>query len=106
MIKNLKKLREQYKLSQQDLAELLGVTQQAIYKYEKTPVEPSISMLIQMSQILHTTVDYLVGNTENEEKDGDFRLSSDEKNMIVALRTQKVQTQEAVFRIVEELAKK
>ena len=83
MIKNLKKLREQYKLSQQDLAELLGVTQQAIFKYEKTPVEPSISMLMQMSQILHTTVDYLVGNTENEEKDGDFRLSSDEKNLIV-----------------------
>ena len=106
MIKNLKKLREQYKLSQQDLAELLGVTQQAIYKYEKTPVEPSVSTLIQMSEILHTSIDYLVGNTEDEENDGNFLLSSDEKNMIVALRTQKAQTQEAVFRIVEELAKK
>lgn len=106
MIKNLKKLREQYKLSQQDLAELLGVTQQAIYKYEKTSVEPSISTLMQMSEILHTTIYYLVGNTKDEENDGDFRLSSDEKNMIVALRTQKVQTQEAVFRIVDELARK
>lgn len=50
-------------MSQQGLADLLGTTQQAIYKYEKTAVEPDISTLIKLSDIFGVTVDFLIGNS-------------------------------------------
>lgn len=40
MVKNLKTLREDRQLSQQKLGEQIGVTQQAIYKYENDLAEP------------------------------------------------------------------
>ena len=62
MVKNLKKLREENKLSQQALAEKLGITQQAVYKYERTAVEPDIETLIKMACIFGVSVDYLIGS--------------------------------------------
>lgn len=62
MVKNLKKLREENKLSQQALAEKLGITQQAVYKYERTAIEPDIETLIKMAGIFGVTVDYLIGS--------------------------------------------
>lgn len=64
MVKNLRLLREESGMSQQGLADLLGTTQQAIYKYEKTAVEPDISTLIKLSDIFGVTVDFLIGNSE------------------------------------------
>lgn len=61
MVKNLRLLREKHGLSQQSLAEKLGITQQAVYKYEKTSVEPDIATLIQLAELFDVSVDYLIG---------------------------------------------
>lgn len=45
MIKNLKKLRNQYGISQQHLANAVGVSQQSINKYENHKSEPDIETL-------------------------------------------------------------
>lgn len=66
MVKNLKKLREENKLSQQALAEKLGITQQAVYKYERTVIEPDIETLIKLANIFHVSVDYLIGNCDEK----------------------------------------
>ena len=50
MVKNLKTLREDRQLSQQKLGEQIGVTQQAIYKYENDLAEPDIRTLILLSR--------------------------------------------------------
>lgn len=63
MIKNLRKLRESRGISQQKLADILGITQQSIYKYEKLKIEPDIGTLILLADYFGTTVDYLVGHT-------------------------------------------
>ncbi|MCM1149103.1 MAG: helix-turn-helix domain-containing protein [Butyricicoccus sp.] len=63
MVKNLRKLRINAKLTQQELADAIGITQQSINKYENHGVEPDIYMLIKLSDYFHTTVDYLVGHT-------------------------------------------
>lgn len=63
-MENLKKLRLERKLSQQKLAENFGITQQAIYNYENGITEPDIYMLKKMAEFFHTTVDYLIGNSE------------------------------------------
>lgn len=65
MVRNLKTLREELHLSQEALGKEIGVSQQSIYKYESSETEPSIDLLIQLARLLHTSVDYLVGNTDN-----------------------------------------
>ena len=64
MVKNLKTLREDRQLSQQKLGEQIGVTQQAIYKYENDLAEPDIRTLILLSRFFETSVDYLIGNSD------------------------------------------
>ena len=64
-MKNLKALRESKGLSQQALGDILGTTQQAIYKYENRLAEPDIQTMISMADYFETSVDYLVGNAEN-----------------------------------------
>lgn len=66
MVKNLKKLRTEKGISQQKLAEALGVSQQAINKYENQNCEPDIDMLIAMADYFGTTVDYLIGKVDED----------------------------------------
>lgn len=68
MVKNLRLLREERGFSQQRLAEMLNISQQAVFKYEKTSNEPDISTLIKIADIFGVTVDYLIGNSEIREK--------------------------------------
>lgn len=68
MIKNLKILREKFKISQAALAEAIGVSQQAINKYENTSTEPDIKTLVAIANYFNTSVDYLIGNTNVEHK--------------------------------------
>jgi transcriptional regulator with XRE-family HTH domain len=81
MIKNLKKLRTEKKISQQHLAGVLGISQQSINKYENHNVEPDISILIAMAQYFNTTIDYLVGKDDISEL-SEGVLSDHEKGLI------------------------
>lgn len=63
MVKNLRKLRIGKGLSQQQLADVIGVSQQSINKYEKQNVEPDIDTLMQLARYFGTTVDFLIGHT-------------------------------------------
>lgn len=64
MIKNLRDLRNQQNISQQALANILGISQQAINKYENHSIEPDISTLIAMANYFGVSIDYLVGRTD------------------------------------------
>lgn len=55
----LKQLRERAKLTQQYIAECLGVTQGAVSQWEKGQAMPSADKLPQLSQILGCTIDEL-----------------------------------------------
>ncbi|MBQ6846509.1 MAG: helix-turn-helix transcriptional regulator [Oscillospiraceae bacterium] len=61
MVKNLKKLRNEFGISQQALAEKIGVSQQSINKYENHNVEPDIATLVCIADFFDVTIDYLVG---------------------------------------------
>lgn len=61
MIKNLKALRKEYNISQQQLANIIGVSQQSINKYENHNVEPDIETLKAIATFFNTTIDFLVG---------------------------------------------
>lgn len=59
MIRNLKKLRTEKGVSQRQLGEAIGVSQQSINKYENYEIETDIRTLIMMAQYFDTSVDYL-----------------------------------------------
>lgn len=65
MVKNLRKLRTFRGISQQQLADVIGTSQQSINKYENHSVEPDIQALIKLADFFETTIDYLVGHTSS-----------------------------------------
>ena len=72
MIINLKKLRTEFKISQQQLANAIGVSQQSINKYENQDVEPDIAVIIKIADYFSVSIDYLVGRNMSP----DFVVSS------------------------------
>ena len=65
MVKNLRSLRISRGVSQQKIADYLGITQQSVNRYEKQKFEPDIGTLIMLADYFGTTVDYLIGHTDN-----------------------------------------
>lgn len=68
MLINLKKLREEAGISQKQLAESIGVSQQSINKYENHSIEPDIETMIRIADCFNTSVDYLIGHTDIRRK--------------------------------------
>ncbi len=68
MIENLKKLRNRENISQQKLADIIGVSQQSINKYENHNIEPDIATLVLLADYFNTSIDYLVGHTDIERR--------------------------------------
>lgn len=60
----LKLIRKSKGLTQEELAERLSVSRQAVAKWESGQVYPDISNLIQMSSLFSVTIDYLVKDQE------------------------------------------
>lgn len=56
----LKKLRESKGFSQEDVAKKIGVTRQAIYKWENDKSYPDIDNLILLSEMYNVTLDELI----------------------------------------------
>jgi len=57
----LKQLRQRHKLTQSELAEILGLKPTAISNYESKRNEPSFDKLIALSKYFDVSCDYLLG---------------------------------------------
>ena len=86
MIKNLKLLRTKKGISQQYLANILGISQQSVNKYENHNVEPDIATLIAMSEFFGVSVDFLIGKSDNP-KLSESSFSQAEKELVLKYRT-------------------
>ena len=60
----LKQLRKEMGLSQKSLSEYLGVTQQAVGKWETGRSSPDPATLARLAELLETSADYLLGISE------------------------------------------
>ncbi len=58
---NISKYRKENKMTQEDLAEALGVTFAAVSKWERGLATPDLELIIQMANIFDVSVDCLVG---------------------------------------------
>ena len=74
----LKKLRQDYNLTQEDLAEKINTSRSNIANYENDKNKPSIEVLEKLSKIFNVSIDYLLGKSDirgsNEDKNKQFYL--------------------------------
>ena len=59
---NIKKLRKEKKMTQEQLAEVLGVTVGAVYKWESGLSVPELPLILQMADFFDVSVDMLLGH--------------------------------------------
>jgi len=89
MVKNLKLLRNKKGISQKQLAESIGVSQQSINKYENHNIEPDIRTLINIADYFYTSVDYLIGRidvTRNADNVHEYNLNANETCIVDGYR--------------------
>lgn len=60
-MEKIKELRLEKKLSQKELATIIGCNQTAIGKYERGDLEPNINTLTLLSKYFNVSIDYLIG---------------------------------------------
>lgn len=89
MITNLKLLRTEMGISQQQLADKIMVSQQSVNKYENHGVEPDINTLIRIADYFNVSIDFLVGRVDIREsvtKLSSSDLSNNEVDLIKAFQ--------------------
>lgn len=104
-MKNLRKLRLEKDLSQQELANLIHSTQQSIYKYEKGITSPNLEMLTNIADFFETSVDYLIGYTDiphKIESVTEYSLNTDEELLIQKYRELNPRTRQIIHSIIDE----
>lgn len=70
-LSRLKRLRKQRHISQQVLADHLGVSAQSVANYENLKYEPDIPTLLKLAAYFDVSVDYLIGASELEYRVGE-----------------------------------
>ena len=74
---NLRKARTEKKLTQQQVADLLGVAKSTYCQYETGASEPNILRLKKLAKILETNIDSLLGIESPEQLEKDFNKLKD-----------------------------
>ena len=105
MLNNLKILRESKGYTQQQLSEMIGVSQQTLQKYETQKHEPDIESLKKLADIFGVTVDYLVGHTSKGE-DPNYAISESEFLIIENFRKLDKDTRDGIENIITKLAQR
>ena len=106
MLPNLRLLRKEYGISQQKLADEIGMSQQSINQYENHDTEPDIMTLSKLADFFETSIDYLVGHTDIKshlEPTSAYHLNADEGDLITKYRTLTPKERACVAQVVETL---
>lgn len=93
----LRLMRNQRGWTQMQIADLLGIKRSTYAYYETCTSEPDMDTLVRLAGLLHTSVDFLVGNADNmscthttyfSSKDPDVQLilTEDEEQMLAFFR--------------------
>lgn len=68
IFESLKRFRKEFKLTQDDVAKVLGTTKQSYYRYEKNVV-PSAEVIKTIAVNFKVSTDYLLGLTDKPTND-------------------------------------
>jgi transcriptional regulator with XRE-family HTH domain len=85
-------LRKRKKISQADLAKIVGTSGDIIGRYERNLIIPSVEVIIKIADALEVSIDYLVGKISQEIDEQTMgrlveitKLSADKKQYIFGL---------------------
>ena len=87
MLERLKELRSKAGISQKKLADIVGVSQQAINKYENHSTEPDIGMLKRMAEYFETSVDYIIGYDDPKSINYECEFTEQERELVYLYRS-------------------
>jgi len=65
MYRRIRDLREDHDLNQTAVAKMLGMSQTGYSKYETGENDVPTQVLIRLAEFYHTSVDYILGQTDN-----------------------------------------
>ena len=68
MYRRLRDLREDHDLTQTEVAKMLGMSQTGYSKYETGENDIPTDVLIKLARFYNTSIDYLLGQTDNKRK--------------------------------------
>ena len=99
---NLKRLRKEKGVSQEELAVKLNVVRQTISKWEKGLSVPDAQLLISLSEILETPVSVLLGETiESKESVSDKNTIAEQLSRINSQLSEKTLRNRRIWSIVK-----
>jgi len=73
----IKELRKKSDLTQEKLADLLGVTYQSVSKWECDTTMPDLAMIVPLARVLHVSADELLGMKPVEQDERKAYLDSE-----------------------------
>lgn len=115
LAESLKKIRKQYKLTQEDVAKLVGVSRSGYTYYETGTTVPSLEVLKKLSAIYRVSIDDIVCNSvigvvgadcsaaAEGKADPLMFMEKDEKSLIMMYRLLDDQGKEQLRKAVEEI---
>lgn len=109
MLPNLKLLRQERGISQQKLADILGLRQQTINYYENHKIEPDIGTLIRIAEYFETSVDYVIGNTNIRHKiepTTTYHLNDTESELLSKYRALSPAQRACVIHVIDTILEK
>lgn len=94
----ISKLKKTKKMSQVELARITGISRDAISKYERGDVLPSVEYAKRIAQALGVSLDFLVSDSQQEEA-----LDNEAVKRIKEIQTLPQQEKEKLFSVVDAL---
>ena len=91
----LSKLRKENNYTQEQLADILGVSRQAISKWESNITYPETDKLIRMSELFDCSLDYLLKDAE--ETDRNNQSNSNEEILFFRKRLRERKSEKTVW---------
>ncbi len=76
--------RKELKMTQNELADTLYVTHQAVSKWENGKSIPSIEILYELTKLFKISIDYLLDNTDIEEEDYETLFKNYPRSVVIA----------------------
>lgn len=95
---NIKELRKERNLTQKELAEIIGVSQSAIYFWEKEINEPTAGALVKMAKFFGVSVDEILSLEKEVKKE-----LPKERVMLESFSRLTQSQQDLVITLIEEL---
>lgn len=98
-------LRMEKGLSQRDMAKICNISQATYNNWENGKTQPSIEQLIALAKFYAVSVDYLIGNSDDDGvvRYDDPKLSSGEKQLLHNYKSLSSESREIISKLMQNM---